>query len=137
MTAFIVSCRIRAIRNALVPMAEEYSRQVADFNAQLTVEVMNMRQQYVEKAAGEMFRFLLGRVDAEKAAFAVESDFRKTEINAKFQEHERNVMLNHQEQMYPFELYQGIANMNASVGGGAGMSTQEWSTKNWNFGIGS
>lgn len=116
-------------------MEEEFNRNIGDFNAQLTVTGMQMRQRYVEKAAGEMFRFVLGIVDARKAGYASQSEYIRTKITAEYQEAERNVLLNHKERHWPLELHQYLANMHASVGGGAGMSSQEWRTSSSNWSV--
>ncbi len=110
-------------------LEEEFQRQVADFNAQATMEGMKMRQQYVEKATGEMFRFLLGLVDARKAVYATESEHARTKIMSERDQYDRDVILNHKERHWPLELYQYLANQVAAVGGGAGMATQEWETR--------
>lgn len=114
---------------------DEFTRNVADFNAQLTVEGMKMKQQYVEKAAGEMFRFILGLVDARKAMYATESEYARTKIMSERDQSDRDVMLNHKERHWPLELYQYLANQFAAIGGGAGMATQEWETRSSSWSV--
>jgi hypothetical protein len=99
-------------------LEEEFTRKVADFDAQLTVEGLRMRQQYTEKAAGEMFRFLLGLVDARKALYATESEYARVKIMSERDQYDRDVILNHKERHWPLELYQYLANQMAAVGGG-------------------
>jgi hypothetical protein len=116
-------------------LLEEVDRRTAGFSAELAIEAGKLKLNYVLENMKGMLQAYFNINDMRKSLVVGEIDSYAKILIAEKEQHDSDVRINVKERLWPLQLHAYWANAFASIGGGTGMSSQEWESSTEKSGL--